>query len=267
MADTETWAIEEGSLVIGLDPAYTALGAAKRRADEFRLRNGDVYVVCRLFADRWALCARISFDWTPSVEHRGMMTRTTTNLAFLPLCAVTLAANYSAFTERCSRHHREPYGTRHHPGNGLPVMPPERSHSLTASKQLLGMDPASFEFPRIFQEARYHIALRGDRADHVPLDSTVRQLFADVGGQRTPVSGLRRSMSLKRIWRGSRDFDSVSSDDTSTASERTTYRLPTFLRRSVSVQGRESRARWRRGKSASFSSATDHLRRLMSRSN
>lgn len=74
----EQWAIEEGSLVIGVGSEYTLLQSYERRTDEFEVSGGDVYVVCSMYADLWALCAKVSSN--PSPEGNNA-----TRLAFLPL--------------------------------------------------------------------------------------------------------------------------------------------------------------------------------------
>ncbi|RDW93867.1 uncharacterized protein DSM5745_01189 [Aspergillus mulundensis] len=128
----EQWAIQEGSVVIGLGPEYTIFDSQQREEDEFQVAGGDLYVVCSLYADLWALCAKVSLDPSTSGD-------TPLKFAFLPLCGVTLAQNYSAFVQR-STGGIQYFGSieEKYPGNGLPVMPPRRSHSLIASKQIFG---------------------------------------------------------------------------------------------------------------------------------
>ncbi|EAW10255.1 uncharacterized protein ACLA_047240 [Aspergillus clavatus NRRL 1] len=93
----EGWAIQEGSLVISLDPSYTVHERHERQPDEFEISNGDVYVICRLYADLWALCVRASL--APLSESNPDDESVSRRLAFIPLCAVTLAANYGTHAD------------------------------------------------------------------------------------------------------------------------------------------------------------------------
>ncbi|KAL1965922.1 hypothetical protein VTN77DRAFT_5055 [Rasamsonia byssochlamydoides] len=146
----ETWAIQEGSLVICLQSDYTDLNRDPIPKDEFELVYGDVYVVCRLYADMWALCARLSLDSPVTAlsihKETGIPARGFENIKFLPLCAVTLAANFSAFDKRCASYRKRHPNSGIFPSGGLRITPPERSHSLAASRE-------------IFQKARPEIQL------------------------------------------------------------------------------------------------------------
>ncbi|KAL4913448.1 hypothetical protein BDW62DRAFT_220740 [Aspergillus aurantiobrunneus] len=178
----EHWAIQEGSLVIGLDPEYTLLDTHERRVDEFNVSGGDIYVVCSLYADLWALCAKLSFSPSPEADNSRQ-------IAFLPLCAITLAPNYSAFVQRCIHHscsHEAIY-----PMNGLPVMPPRRSHSLTASKQIFRGPDGHISLPLAVQDVFRSLALKHMDDDFVPLDSTFEPIFL-------PLTSRRRRL-LRRI--------------------------------------------------------------------
>ncbi|KAL4929954.1 uncharacterized protein BDV17DRAFT_290307 [Aspergillus undulatus] len=158
----EQWAVQEGSLVIGIGPEYTLLDSHERDMDEFEVSSGDVFVVCSLYADLWALCAKVSFN--ASLDGDDAL-----RIAFLPLCSVTLLPNYSAFVQR-SATCAEYYGSHEdrYPGNGLPVMPPRRSHSLTASKQAFqGLDNP-IPLPLAAQEAFRSLALRYIDDDFAP---------------------------------------------------------------------------------------------------
>ncbi|KAL2864226.1 uncharacterized protein BJX67DRAFT_390182 [Aspergillus lucknowensis] len=179
----EQWAIQEGSLVIGLAPEYTVLDNHERRMDEFEVARGDVYVVCSLYADLWALCAKLSFESSPEVgDHR--------RLAFLPLCSVTLALNYSAFVQRstgCSQgsgRHGDKY-----PGNGRPVTPLRRSHSLTASKQIFPAHRTQTSTPLAIQNIFQTFTLKHIDGDFVPLDSTLESVLSPLTSRRRRLLG------------------------------------------------------------------------------
>ncbi|KAL4787372.1 hypothetical protein BJX76DRAFT_354317 [Aspergillus varians] len=194
----EQWAIQEGSLVIGLGPEYTLLTSYERKMDEFKVSGGDFYVVCSLYADLWALCAKVSSN--PSPEGNDPM-----RAAFLPLCGITLAPNYSAFVQRSIRCLR--YSGSHegrYPGNGLPVMPPRRSHSLTASKQIFRGFDCRISLPLAVQDVFQRLVLKHTDDDFVPLDSTLEPIFSPLTSKR---QRLLRKMGPGRSLLRSRDSD------------------------------------------------------------
>ncbi|KAL5341300.1 hypothetical protein BJX70DRAFT_65595 [Aspergillus crustosus] len=185
----ERWSIQEGSLVIGLDPEYTLLESHERRLDEFRVVGGDVYVVCSLYADLWALCAKVSFNPLSESDERR-------RVAFLPLCAITVAPNYSAFVQRCSQRSNQ---EEKYPGNGLPVTPPQRSHSLTASKQVFQSLSDQLALPLAAQEIFQSLALKHTMDDFVPLDSTLEPIFSPLTSRRRRLMRrIKSSRSLSR---------------------------------------------------------------------
>ncbi|KAB8239720.1 uncharacterized protein BDW43DRAFT_10615 [Aspergillus alliaceus] len=194
----ERWAIQEGSLVICLDPSYTLLGH-ERQSDEFEIVGGDVYVVCRIYADLWALCAKALFIPQPKPYSYEATTRDSMGLGFLPLCAATLAANFSAFTGRCLRYACCNSSEPRHPGNGLPVMPPPRSHSLTASKQVFKGHKHHLELPDTAYDTFRNTSLSSD-SDYIPLDSTLEQVLTRVGSRRRRPIRLGDRFSLQKIW-------------------------------------------------------------------
>ncbi|XHG00768.1 hypothetical protein AWENTII_004189 [Aspergillus wentii] len=102
LGEGEKWAIQEGSLVVCIDPLYTHLDRKERHPDEFEFATGDFYIVCRLYADLWALCAKVSLAPHSESHYDGVSDNFDTHFAFLPLCTLTLAANLSAFMKRCS---------------------------------------------------------------------------------------------------------------------------------------------------------------------
>ncbi|KAE8413640.1 hypothetical protein BDV36DRAFT_27137 [Aspergillus pseudocaelatus] len=192
----ERWALQEGSLVICIDPSYTLLDH-ERQSDEFTIVDGDVYVVCRIYADLWALCVKASF--IPPCEPSSGTMNDSVRLGFLPLCAVTLAANFSAFSRRCSWDARCSSNESRYPGNGLPVMPPSRSHSLTASKQIFKGTKHRLMLPGIAYDAFHNTSLSSD-SDFIPLDSTLEQVLSRVGSQRRRPIRSRGRFSLHKIW-------------------------------------------------------------------
>lgn len=196
----ERWAIQEGSLVIGLDPSYTLIGHEQPRPDEFQIVNGDVYIICLLYADLWALCAKASFSALPD-KYADSAAASTLSLAFgfIPLCAVTLAANFSAFVGRSARCSNFPSSEPRYPGNGLPVLPPVRSHSLNGSKQLFQGDKLQFPLPTTALTTLKSSTLEDD-ADFVPLDSTLEQIFSKLVHHRGRSGGLRNRVTLPNVW-------------------------------------------------------------------
>jgi hypothetical protein len=191
----EQWVIQEGSLVIGLDPEYTSLSNHERRPDEFEVSSGDVYVVCSMYADLWALCVKVSFHIPPTDD-------ASRKLAFLPLCSITLAPNYSTFTQRCNQCARNSLHEQKYPGNGLPINPPQRSHSLTASKQIFHGVHAQILVPLVAQDVIQSLSLKHASDNYVPLDSTLKPILSPLTSRRHRL--LRRIGAGKS---GSKDQD------------------------------------------------------------
>ncbi|RMJ25168.1 hypothetical protein PHISP_03959 [Aspergillus sp. HF37] len=194
----ERWAIQEGSLVVCVDPSYTHLDRREGFSDEFELASGDFYVVYRLYADLWALCVKLSFDSRTGSYFHGKP-GDSVNLGFLPLCAVTLAANFGAFVQRTSRYMSYPPSEIRHPGNGLPVIPPERSHSVNASKQIFHGGRIRIQLRVTAPDAYGNLSLEDAGVDFIPLDSTLEQLFSKFGGWRERAHQLRSRVSLPNI--------------------------------------------------------------------
>lgn len=205
----EKWAIQEGSLVICVDPSYTQFIRQEKLPDEFDITTGDFYIVCSLYADLWALCLKISFDRLADDGIDEALANCSTHLGFLPLCAVTLAANFSSFIRRC----QSANGASKYPSNGLPVMPPERSHSLNASKQFFQGDRLHIGLPSIVYETYNTLSLEAIDMDFIPLDSTLQQLFSSIGARRDSVHKLGKRMSLWKLWRGTKSPDSGLPDE------------------------------------------------------
>ncbi|KAL4910959.1 hypothetical protein BDW74DRAFT_4323 [Aspergillus multicolor] len=187
----EQWAVQEGSVVIGLHPEYTIFDSQQREEDEFHIAGGDLYVVCSLYADLWALCAKVSLD--PSTAGDIPL-----KVAFLPLCAVTLAQNYSAFVQR-STGGIQYFSTNEekYPGNGLPVMPPRRSHSLIASKQIYDSPKGAIKLPLVVRDVFQVPVLTHTDDDFVPLDSTLESIFSPLT-RRHLFRRIGRTRSLRK---------------------------------------------------------------------
>ncbi|ODM24211.1 hypothetical protein SI65_01801 [Aspergillus cristatus] len=182
----EKWAIQEGSLVVCLDPSYTQFIRQEKLPDAFDITTGDFYIVCSLYADLWALCLKLSFERLADDDKDETLAECSTHLGFLPLCAVTLAANFSSFIRRC----QSVNGTPRYPGNGLPVMPPERSHSLNASKQFFQGDRLHIGLSSTVYDTYNTLSLEAIDMDFIPLDSTLQQLFSSIRGRRDRVQKL-----------------------------------------------------------------------------
>lgn len=196
----EKWAVQERSLVMCIDPSYTRFDRKEGFPDEFELACGDAYIVCRLYADLWALCARISFDHRPGNYCHDRIAQGR-NLGFLPLCAVTLAANFSAFVKRCSQYPATPTQASN-PGNGLTVTPPERSHSVNASRQIFQGPGPCAKMPVALPVSLRDFLLEENENEFVPLDSTLHQLFSKLNGRRNRVHQLKHRVSARTLWRG-----------------------------------------------------------------
>lgn len=166
----ETWAIKEGSLVIAIQENYTHL-PSKKEDDEFGPKFGEVFVVCRMYPDMWALCARLSFHSPVITDGTGAVIRGWENIRFLPLCAVTLAANFENFEGRRARAHttnpQKPFS-----GGGLLLEPPRRSHSVKASKEIFNCEQGiRLRLPSIVQELCSGFS-EVPKGEYVPLDDS-----------------------------------------------------------------------------------------------
>ncbi|PLB54526.1 hypothetical protein P170DRAFT_469987 [Aspergillus steynii IBT 23096] len=196
----ERWAIQEGSLVICIDPLYTLIDQETPRPDEFQIVNGDVYIICRLYADLWALCVKASFKSLPE-NYGDSATAATPSLTFgfIPLCAVTLAANFSAFVGRSDRCSDYPSSEPRYPGNGLPVLPPMRSHSLIDSKQVFQSDKPQFPLPIVALTTLKSSALEDD-TDFIPLDSTLEQILSKLMDHKGRSGGMKSRVTFPHVW-------------------------------------------------------------------
>lgn len=133
-AEHECLAIEEGSVVISISPCFTDLSQQLIAPDEFELRIGEVYVVSRMYADMWALCVRLrNSKCVADVDVDDL--KESPNIKFIPLCAVTLATNFSAFTRRCALYRVDHPYAKFFPAGGSLITPPDRHESLLASRK------------------------------------------------------------------------------------------------------------------------------------
>lgn len=257
---SEHWAIQEGSIVIGIDPSYTQRQGGIQHFDEFIPENGDVYVVCRIYADLWALCLRVSIQ---------PMASSAMNLAFLPLCAVTLAANFSAFLNRCNEYPNLPDECLY-PGNGQPVVPPPRSHSFLASTHVLHRERCFIQLPPMAYQAYNNFSfLENPGVEFVPLDSTLEELFSGVGTKGKRMPQIRKNMSLRNllVWNTRKLPDSIAAGDCSNTngsrSHRTSATVPSIQNisssRPIALQDRKIR---RERQNSSSGSVGVGLRRL-----
>lgn len=184
-----------------IGPQYTSFHSQKEHLlDEFELVPGDLYVVCNLYADMWALCIKISFDSRTESETEQSSDRCSA-VGFIPLCAVTLAVNYSSFLRRCV----SPIdGPLKYTGNGLPTIPPGRSHSINSSKQIFQGNGLDVGLPASVYDACNTLSIEGIIVDFIPLDSSLEQLFSDLGARRDRVHRIKNRMSLRRLWHGAK---------------------------------------------------------------
>ncbi|RAH57036.1 hypothetical protein BO85DRAFT_469128 [Aspergillus piperis CBS 112811] len=196
----EKQSIHEGSLVICVDPAYTLSDHDKPRSDEFDLVSGHIFVVCRLYSDLWALCASASPPQPEKVSGETISTEPM-RLAFLPLCAVTLAANFSAFNQRCISYAHNKTDEPRYPGNGLPVMPPPRTSSLGDGKQISRGNRRHIAFPEVVYDTFNRVPFERRDPDFVPADSSLENVLSnltDRGSRRLQRLGNR--MSIRKLW-------------------------------------------------------------------
>ncbi|KAF7718033.1 Uncharacterized protein PECH_002365 [Penicillium ucsense] len=183
------WLIEEESLVIGVDPSYVVPTGDDQPSDELDLQEGKLFVVEQIFSDMWALCTEIS----TSRPQKGRTPGPPNKLAgfgFVPLCAVTLAANYGAFLERCRKYQQHPGETILTPANGGRVLAPVRVQSVHVSRE---MDYWSLKGRQYFKTTKVH---------------AVCQKFRPIGKNddewepKDPFDHIQDKAScLRRVWR------------------------------------------------------------------
>ncbi|OJD19941.1 hypothetical protein AJ78_00135 [Emergomyces pasteurianus Ep9510] len=147
------WAIESGSRVICVCDTVTGW----TYKDVFPMRLGDAYIVLKMYGDFWASCLKLTLDnqtWSayPIYEtHRDRAKATficpDDNVKFLPLCALTLDANFGDYLAR----HPKNGGSCYSPATGQLVVPPARSYSSP-----IGLKGSSVVVPKkILRQAKY----------------------------------------------------------------------------------------------------------------
>lgn len=137
-------------------------------------------------------------------------------IGFLPLCAVTLPANLSRFSQVCSARSSESSKDEPLcPWNGQTVVPPNRVHSLKAMTEML--EPGyTLRLQTVAENIfRDFSVLRDTGDDLVPLDSPLKELVSKMADGPSGPSWLQRMLSAKRqgnktrgrrvassVWRG-----------------------------------------------------------------
>jgi hypothetical protein len=200
----ETWAIEEGSLVISINPTYVDLPQRVIAPDEFELRAGEVFVVCLMFADMWALCARHRLSSSIASLMRGSTAlQTSNNFKFLPLCFVTLAANYGSFERRCAKYRKRFPFSGLFPSGGNRIQPPERKESLEASRKIFkGSANHLPALPKMVYEVCKAPVKLPAATDYVPFDAPADNTQAtttskDVAGGHATIKRLFGKLTLR----------------------------------------------------------------------
>ncbi|GAD96454.1 conserved hypothetical protein [Paecilomyces variotii No. 5] len=202
----EDWVIQEGSLVIGLDHKYTDdSNFQAKRPDQFEFVHGDVYVVCRMYGDLWALCAKVTLNAPVELSGKirnGSTPKSFQSLGFLPLCAVTLAANFSCFMRRCAEYDKGSQGGPRTPSNGLAVTPPYRSHSMTASSEIFEKSlPKQLQLPSVvFDICGGSNSFDDDGKEFEPLSYEPQETLKMGSVWKSRSGQLERRMTLKKVW-------------------------------------------------------------------
>ncbi|KAH8693718.1 hypothetical protein BGW36DRAFT_429752 [Talaromyces proteolyticus] len=200
-AKREDWAFEEGSLVIGIHPNFVDLPQQLIAPDEFELRYGEVYVVCRMFPDLWALCARLRMSECILPNRKSdTVGHGVENIKFLPLCAVTLAANFANFDRRYAEYRlRYPYATAF-PYGGLRITPPMRQESIEASEEFFEFGYESLHMAGIVFDLCQPRATLPSNTDYAPLNLSIWEKIQEL----IPFSdAFGKSGTLRRGWRKS----------------------------------------------------------------
>ncbi|EAS30036.3 uncharacterized protein CIMG_08782 [Coccidioides immitis RS] len=158
------------------------------REDSFKIAFGDVYLVLRLYPDLWASCIRIDtstpvYPFTPRSGFKPRYATTTwptsTNaIKFLPLCCVTIEANFSKYI-RCHPMYGNGSQAITNPSTGQVVIPPKRKESLAAGNDVLHRNGgilipldyySQLNYPIMSRDAPYRVAdprEKGDPVGHV----------------------------------------------------------------------------------------------------
>lgn len=196
----ESWAIEEGSLVISIPQNFVDLKQQYLVPDEFELRSGEVFVVCCMFSDMWALCARLRMSESVATLNE-IDPQTSPNIKFLPLCSVTLAANYAAFDRRCTAYQQRNPFSNVFPSGGRRIQPPERGESLLASRALgQGIGAGILPLPRVVYEICKAPTRLPSSIEYIPLEIPTGN-SQDVPIPPKKVSNTKSQATLSRLWK------------------------------------------------------------------
>lgn len=188
----EQWTMQEGSLVVGIQPAFVGVTPERSCEDEFELRLGRLFVIVHMYADLWAYCIDVSLD---ADSYNSIAGPPTFNAGFLPLCAVTLPGNFDRFLKRCGgRYTDEDEIEPECPWNGQVVVPPRRSHSLKAATEMMQPGYKLLLQPMTRELLNNFALFRGAGNGVVPLDAPVKDLLAMMGTGAKGSSWLRRML-------------------------------------------------------------------------
>lgn len=134
-------------------------------------------------------------DTIMPVRHSDLVDHGFENIKFLPLCAVTLAANFAAFDRRWSEHRmRCPYSSSF-PSGGLRVTPPMRCDSILASIDIAACNFGSLHVPwLVFHLCKPRIPLP-PKTEYVPFHPPKR------GIGRLIDNTVNGRNTLGRMWR------------------------------------------------------------------
>ncbi|WEW59294.1 hypothetical protein PRK78_004763 [Emydomyces testavorans] len=138
------FAIRSGSRVICVGDTAPC-DEDEQRHDSFDIEFGEVYLVLRLYSDLWASCIKIDAEkpvhpTSPSHGHVPRYSRTTwptsyDAIKFLPLCCVTIEANFARYLRYHPVHGNSKLPITD-PTKGQIVIPPKRNDSLAAGDNL-----------------------------------------------------------------------------------------------------------------------------------
>ncbi|PGH14724.1 hypothetical protein AJ79_02890 [Helicocarpus griseus UAMH5409] len=173
------YAIETGSRVVCVCDTVIE----ETYDDVFPMRLGDAYIVLKMYGDLWTSCLKLTLPnqtWAayprakPNLlKDKNVFVRPESNIRFLPLCALTLDANFGDYL---ARHPRATGGYGLLPATGQKVVPPKRTFSspenhagfsVRVPKEVL----RQAKYPNMPQD-QHAIALPPDKDDlsfgHVP---------------------------------------------------------------------------------------------------
>lgn len=138
LANKPVYAFKPGSKVLCVGDT----ASEDMNSDEvFPMRLGDAYIIVQMYGDMWASCIKLSLTEDISCAYanddlcgrriKGAWITPASAVKFLPLCALTLQANFGDYLARHPRNTRE---TPRCPATGQLVMPPPRTVSKRATQ-------------------------------------------------------------------------------------------------------------------------------------